>query len=63
MLKSYLIIRCWQCGYEEIIEQMFDDRIVDINLNKLCPKCNQGWLIKKELTFQKSLIPLPSELP
>ncbi len=58
MLKSSLVIRCWQCGYEEIIEQIFDDNIIDINLDKLCPRCNYGWLIKKELAFQKAFIPL-----
>jgi len=53
MIKVELIIKCWRCGKEETNVQVFDDNIVDINLDKFCPDCNGGWMIKKGLTIKK----------
>ena len=58
MTKIVLIIKCQHCGNEEVVEEIFEDSFVDINLNKLCPKCNYGWMIKKELALQKPMIPV-----
>ncbi len=64
MIKSNLVIRCWNCGNEETISQTHGDNVMDVNLDKLCPKCNSGWMIKRDLTFQKCLIPISTcELP
>ncbi len=57
MIIATLVIRCWQCGNEEVIIETVEDNTIDINLDKLCPRCNRGWMVKKELVFQKSLIP------
>ncbi len=56
MIKTDLTIRCWNCGNEETLVQALEDNVIDINLDKLCPRCNRGWMIKKELTLQKCLI-------
>jgi hypothetical protein len=64
MLKCSLIIKCWNCGNEETIVKIFGDNVIDFNLDKLCYRCNSGWMIKKDLTLQKCLIPLSqNELP
>ncbi len=52
MKIASLVIKCWKCGKEEIIIERIDENVVDINLNKLCPNCNDSWMIKKELSIK-----------
>jgi hypothetical protein len=53
MKNAFLTIKCWQCGREETIAQILVDNVVDINLDKLCPFCTSGWMVKKALTIEK----------
>jgi hypothetical protein len=53
MVQFDLVIKCMQCGKEETIVEVVDERVVDINLNKICSNCHNGWMIRKELTIKK----------
>jgi hypothetical protein len=52
MITAKLKIVCWNCGREEEVIEVVEDGTVDFNLNKLCPGCRSGWMIKKELTMR-----------
>jgi hypothetical protein len=52
MKKASLLIKCWKCGQEETVKELLNDNVVEINLDKFCTNCNQGWMIKKELTIE-----------
>ena len=52
MVKATLTIKCGQCGKEETIVEVFGDRVVDFNLDKLCSNCDGSWMTKKKLTIE-----------
>jgi len=52
VITATLTIRCWNCGGEEEIVRSLEDSAVDFNIDKLCPRCRSGWMVKKELTMK-----------
>jgi len=54
MVRADLRIRCPNCGKEEEVVRVFDDRVVDFNSDKPCPTCNGVWMTKKHLTMTKT---------
>ncbi len=54
MIRAELKIKCWTCGQEEEVTRLLEDGAVDFNLDKVCPTCRNGWMVKKELALKKA---------
>ena len=53
MVRAALKIRCPNCKREEEVVRVFDDRVVEFNLDKPCPACQWVWMTDKQLTMTK----------
>jgi hypothetical protein len=51
MIRATLRIRCLNCGQEEVVEELLENGTIDLNLDKVCPVCRRGWMVKRELTM------------
>ncbi len=54
MVRAELKIKCPSCKREEQVVRVFDDRVVDFNLDKPCPSCYGVWMTEKHLTMTKT---------
>ena len=51
LVRAELKIRCPNCKREEEFVRVFDNRVVDFNVDKLCPACGGVWMTDKQLTM------------
>jgi Zn-finger nucleic acid-binding protein len=53
MNRIRLKIRCWKCGREELIVELYDEKVVEVNLDKQCPVCRNAWMTRSEMMIEK----------
>ena len=51
-----LKIKCWKCGREESLVELHDEKVVEVNFDKLCPNCSDAWMKRCELVIEKSAL-------
>ncbi len=53
MNRVRLRIKCSKCGREESIDELHDERVVEVNLDKQCPYCSDAWMRRYEMIIKK----------
>ena len=49
-----LKIKCWKSGREELIVELQDEKVVEVNFDKLCPNCLDYRMNRCEMIIEKS---------